>query len=71
MAGVPFDVLERLRTPETAVAARRLNARQAELADTRSAAERLLVAPESAIDGDTAKALRRVLRANPLPAASR
>jgi hypothetical protein len=64
-AGVPFDTLDRLGTPDTSAAARRLLKERARLADALEAAERLL--HERTVDQQYAKALRRVLRANPFP----
>ena len=67
LAGVPFDVVERLETPATMAAARVLLARRKEFAQARAAAEKLLTSAESSLEPAAAKALRRVLRANPIP----
>jgi hypothetical protein len=64
-AGVPFDAVARLGTPETAATARRVLEQRVRFAAALDAAERILHRPD--VDPAYAKALRRVLRANPFP----
>lgn len=67
LAGVPFDVVERLETRATTAAAREYLARRIEFTNAVAAAETLLTSAETRLEPDAAKALRKVLRANPSP----
>ena len=70
MAGVPFDVLDPLGTPDTFAAARELLARREEFAAARLEAERLLRRTDHGISMEAYRALRLALRAGSLPALS-
>jgi hypothetical protein len=70
MAGVPFDVLDPLGTPETRNAARELLQAREEFARTRVAADRLLRRRDHGIAPDIYRPLRLAVRAGNLPAAT-
>jgi hypothetical protein len=67
MAGVPFDVLDPLRTTGTAAAARELLVRQGELAKAKAEAERLLRRRDHTMSEEACRALRVAIRAGSLP----
>jgi hypothetical protein len=68
MAGVPFDVLDPLGTPDTFAAARELLVRRKEFASARLEAERFLRRTDHGISIEAYRALRLALRAGSLPA---
>ncbi|HSH37463.1 MAG TPA: lantibiotic dehydratase [Chthoniobacterales bacterium] len=61
-AGVPFDHLERLGTPETAALARHLLAQREALAIAKADAERLIGSRESGLSGEASRAYRASLK---------
>jgi hypothetical protein len=67
MAGVPFDVLDPLGTPDTVVAARELLLAREEFARTKLEAERLLRRRDHGLSPETYRALRLAVRAGNLP----
>jgi hypothetical protein len=67
MAGVPFDVLDHLGTPDTVAAARELLVRREEFARAKSEAERLLRRRDHGISIEAYRALRLAVRAGSLP----
>jgi hypothetical protein len=70
MAGVPFDVLDHLGTPETVGEARELLVRRGEFARAKSETERLLRRTDHGISVEAYRALRRAIRAGGLPVPS-
>ncbi|HEX7517724.1 MAG TPA: hypothetical protein VF345_10620 [Chthoniobacterales bacterium] len=70
MAGVPFDVLDPLGTPGTAVAARELLVRREEFARAKLETERLLRRRDHGLSVEAYRALRLAVRAGSLPAPS-
>jgi hypothetical protein len=67
MAGVPFDVLDGLGTPDTFGTARELLVRREELARAKSEMERLLRRTDHGIPAETYRAFRRAIRDGGLP----
>ncbi len=67
MAGVPFDVLDRLGTPETVASARELLVRREEFARAKLEAERLLRRRDHGLSIEAFRALRLAVRADGLP----
>ena len=63
-AGVPFDLLERFGTRETAMLARQLLGEQAALAAAKQSAERLLGTRESGLSGEASRAYRATLKSH-------
>jgi hypothetical protein len=70
LAGVPFDVLDPLGTPNTWIAARELLRAREEFARTKLAAERFLRRTDHGISIEAYRALRLALRAGCLPVLS-
>ncbi len=70
MAGVPFDVLDPLRTTGTAAAARELLVRRGEFAKAKSEVERLLRRRDHGLSEERIRALRVAIRAGGLPAST-
>jgi hypothetical protein len=69
MAGVPFDVLEKLGTVETARLARELVVRQDEFARAKAEVERILGRPRHGLSKELFRAWRKALRAGTMPPA--
>ena len=69
MAGVPFNVLEKLATVETARLARELVVRQDEFARAKAEVERILGRPRHGLSKELFKAWRKALRAGTMPPA--
>jgi hypothetical protein len=67
MAGVPFEIIERLRTPKTISSARELLARRDECAKTRTEVERFFQSRERLLSEEAFRALRTALRLNRPP----
>jgi len=67
MAGVPFDVLDPLGTPNTRIAAHELLLARDEFARTKLAAERLLRRRDHGLSAETYRALRLAVRAGNVP----
>jgi hypothetical protein len=70
MAGVPFDLLTALQTPETVSAARELLIRREELARAKANAERLLRSRDHGLSAEAFRALRLAVRSSGVPAFS-
>jgi hypothetical protein len=70
MAGVPFDVLDPLGTPDTLAAARELFARRKEFAAAKLEAEQFLRRTDHGISIEVYRALRLALRGGSRPALS-
>lgn len=70
MAGVPFDVLDHLGTPDTVGATRELLVRREEFVRAKSETERLLRRTDHGISVEVYRALRRAIRAGGLPVPS-
>jgi hypothetical protein len=70
MAGVPFDVLDYLGTPDTVGAVRELLVRRDEFARAKLEAEQLLRRRDHGISVEAYRTLRRAIRAGGLPAPS-
>ena len=62
MAGVPFEIIERLRTPETISSARELLARQEEYAKARADVERFFQSRERLLSEEAFRSLRTAFR---------
>ena len=62
MAGVPFEILERLRTPETISSARELLARKEEYAKARADVERFFQSRERLLSEEAFRSLRTAFR---------
>jgi hypothetical protein len=69
MAGVPFDVLERLATPETARLARELVVRQDEFARAKAEVEGLLRHRGHGLSEELFRAWRKAIRSGTMPPA--
>jgi hypothetical protein len=69
MAGVPFDVLEKLGTVETARLARELVVRQDEFARAKAEVEHILGRPRHGLSKELFRAWRKALRAGTMPPA--
>jgi len=69
MAGVPFDVLEKLATVQTAGLARELVVRQDEFARAKDEVERILGRPRHGLSKELFRAWRKALRAGTMPPA--
>jgi hypothetical protein len=67
MAGVPFEIIERLRTPKTISSARELLARTKECAAARTEVERFFQSRERLLSEEAFRALRTALRLNRPP----
>ncbi len=67
MAGVPFEVIERLGTPETTRAARLVLDCRHSLLRAREAAEMLLADRENGLSNEMHRAIRSALKARPAP----
>jgi len=68
MAGVPFDILEPLATPETISVARELRARNEELTKASAEAENFFRSPERLLSEQAFRALRVAVRLRRAPA---
>jgi hypothetical protein len=69
MAGVPFDVVEQLATPETSRLARELVVRQDEFTQAKTEVERILGRPRHGLSKELFKAWRKALRSGTIPPA--
>ncbi|MDQ6810014.1 MAG: lantibiotic dehydratase family protein [Verrucomicrobiota bacterium] len=69
MAGVPFDLLERLATNETAAAARELLVRQAHFQEAKTSVEQLLHSRGHGLSEELFRAWRKAIRAGAVPPA--
>ena len=69
MAGVPFDVLERLATPETARMARELVVRQDEFSKAKAEVEELLRHRGHGLSEELFRAWRKAIRSGTMPPA--
>ena len=69
MAGVPFDVLEKLGTIETARLARELVVRQDEFVRAKTEVERILGAPRHGLSKELFRAWRKAIRSGTMPPA--
>jgi hypothetical protein len=67
MAGVPFDALEKLATPETTRLARELVARQDEFAKTKAEVEELLRHRGHGLSEELFRAWRKAIRSGTMP----
>ena len=67
MAGVPFDVLQKLGTVETARLARELVVRQDEFARAKDEVERILGRPRHGLSKELFRAWRKALRSGTMP----
>ncbi|HEV2097050.1 MAG TPA: hypothetical protein VGQ82_11170 [Chthoniobacterales bacterium] len=67
MAGVPFEYLERLATPDTALAARDLLVRHGEFAQAKSAVEALLQSDRHGLSEELFRAWRKAIRSDTMP----
>ncbi|HEV2841229.1 MAG TPA: hypothetical protein VGW39_07900 [Chthoniobacterales bacterium] len=67
MAGVPFDCLEGLGTPDTSAAARELLVRREEFARAKSDAERLLRSRDHGLSEELFRAWRKTIRTGGMP----
>ena len=70
MAGVPFDLLKALQTPETVAAAREFLITREELARAKANAERLLRSRDHGLSSEAFRALRLAVRSSGVPALS-
>lgn len=70
MAGVPFDVLERFGTPETARLGRELVVRQDDFSRTRAAVEELLRHRGHGLSEELFRAWRKAIRSGTIPPAA-
>src|ERR1700682_1085640 len=70
MAGVPFDLLKALQTPETVAAARDLLIRREEMARAKANAERLLRSRDHGLSPEAFRALRLAVRSSGVPTLS-
>jgi hypothetical protein len=69
MAGVPFDVLEKLATPDTAKRARELVARQDDFAKAKAEVEELLRHRGHGLSEDLFRSWRKAIRSGTMPPA--
>jgi len=69
MAGVPFDVVEKLGTPETSALARKLLVRQTEFAEAKSEVEALLRHRGHGLSEELFHAWRKAIRSGTMPPA--
>ncbi|HWM23628.1 MAG TPA: hypothetical protein VNP98_02295 [Chthoniobacterales bacterium] len=67
MAGVPFDVLDHLRTPDTIAAARELFVKREEFAGAKLNAERLLRRRDHGLSEELFRAWRKTIRTGGMP----
>jgi hypothetical protein len=67
MAGVPFEIIKRLRTPKTISSARELLARTGECTKARTEVERFFQSRERLLSEEAFRALRTALRLNRPP----
>lgn len=67
MAGVPFDVLDQLGTPDTIAAARELFVKREEFAGAKLNAERLLRRRDHGLSGELFRAWRKTIRTGGVP----
>ena len=70
MAGVPFEPLERLATPSTAVAARELISRQADFVRAKAEVEHLLRKPGHGLSEELFRVWRKAIRSGEMPPAA-
>ncbi|HEV8185031.1 MAG TPA: hypothetical protein VGP40_03685, partial [Chthoniobacterales bacterium] len=70
MAGVPFDVVERLATTQTSERARELLVRQAEFASAKTEVERLLWSRGHGLTEELFRAWRKAIRTGTMPPAA-
>src|SRR5689334_19033310 len=67
MAGVPFDVVEALATPQTSAAARKSLIRQSEFAITKAKVEQLLQSRRHDLSKEQFQAWRKTVRLGVMP----
>jgi hypothetical protein len=69
IAGVPFDILEAIATPETFIAARELLVRQKEYAEAKTNAGAFIQAPDHRLPAEAFRAWRAAVRSGQVPLA--
>jgi hypothetical protein len=70
MAGVPFDILEKISTPKTSAAARELIAFETKFSQTKLVVERLIAARRNQVSKEQFRFWRKAIRSGVMPEAA-